>query len=162
MVGDMIVATVPDKSAAMRLKVVELESVILNSPEHIRPVDVADLPVTHHFSKGVYARELFIPKGHFLSGKIHKYTNLNIMSKGDMSVLTEDGVKRVQAPFTVVSPPGTKRIAYAHEDTIWTTIHGTDETDVDKIEQEFIAQSEQEFIEFCEKEIGMTKQIEAA
>lgn len=110
-----------------------------------------ECPVKHYFSKGVYARELFIPKGTVLTGEIHKHENLNIMSKGDLSVLTEDGVIRVQAPFTIVSPPGTKRAAYAHEDTIWTTIHGTDSKDVDEIKQEFIASSYQEYLEHCER-----------
>lgn len=110
-----------------------------------------EIPVKNYFSKGVYAREIFIPKGTTLTGKVHKYENLNIMSKGDMSVLMEDGsVQRVQAPFTVVSPPGTRRAAYAHEDTIWTTIHGTEETDLEKIEATFIAQTPAEYQLFCE------------
>lgn len=116
-----------------------------------------ELPVKHHFSQGVYARELFIPKGTLLTGKIHKFAQLNIMSQGEMSVLTEDGVKRVKAPFTIVSPPGTKRIAYAHEDTVWTTIHGTDETDLDKIEQTFIADTEADYAAFLEQ--AKTKEI---
>lgn len=108
----------------------------------------------NYFSKGVYAREIFIPKGTVLTGKIHKYENLNIMSKGDLSVLMDDGsVKRITAPFTVVSPPGTRRVAYAHEDTVWTTIHGTDELDVDKIEEQFIAQTPQDFQLFCDQQL---------
>lgn len=103
------------------------------------------------FSKGIYARELFIPKGTLLTGKIHKYQQLNIMTKGDLSVLTDQGIKRVQAGFVVVSPPGTKRIAFAHEDSVWITVHPTDEKDVDKIEHEFIAQSDQEYLEFTMK-----------
>jgi len=78
------------------------------------------------------------------------------MSCGDLSVLTEEGIQRVQAPFTIVSPAGTKRIAYAHEDTVWTTIHGTHETDLDKIESDLIAQNDQEYEEFC-KLTGETK-----
>jgi hypothetical protein len=112
-------------------------------------MEAIDLPVTNHFSKGVYARELFIPKGTILTGHIHKYTNLNIMSKGELSILTENGVIRVKSPYTVVSQAGTKRLAYAHEDTIWTTIHGTDETDIDLIENEFIAHSNEEYLTFC-------------
>lgn len=110
-----------------------------------------DLPVTHHFSLDVYAREMFIPKGTVLTGKIHKFENLNIMSKGELSILMEDGsVKRVKAPFTVVSPPGTRRVAYAHEDTIWTTIHGTPLTDLEEIESKFVAQNDGEFLAFVE------------
>lgn len=100
-----------------------------------------EIPIKHHFSKGVYAREIFIPKGSFIVGKIHKFENLNILSQGDMSIISIEGCARIKAPFTIVSPPGVKRAAYAHEDCIWTTIHGTNETDVDKIEDEFIVKS---------------------
>ncbi len=120
--------------------------------DQIRKLPEVELKVVHRFSDGVYARELHIPKGTVLTGHIHKYTNLNIMSKGDLSIRMEDGVKRVKAPFTVVSPPGTKRIAYAHEDTIWTTIHGTDETDIDAIEDHFIAHSCDEYEAFLRLE----------
>ena len=100
-----------------------------------------ELPITHHFSKDVYAREMIIPKGVLLVGKIHKYQNMNIISSGEISVLSVDGVKRVKAPYTFVSAAGAKRVGYAHEDTVWTTIHGTGETDVDKIEEQFIAKN---------------------
>lgn len=115
-----------------------------------------EIPIRHYFSQGVYAREITIPAGTLLTGEIHKYTQLNILSKGDISVLTEDGVKRVQAPFTVVSPPGTKRIAFAHEECVWTTIHGTDEVDLDKIEQHYIAKDDAEYLEHC-KALGVIK-----
>jgi hypothetical protein len=107
-----------------------------------------DLSVKHYFSPGIYARELFIPAGTLLTGKVHKFEHLNIMSQGDMSVLTENGIKRVQAPFTIVSPAGTKRIAFAHADSVWTTIHATEETDLDKIENLLIANSDAEYSEF--------------
>lgn len=125
----------------MRVKVNAIEVEMLKMPQ-------VDLPVTHHFAEGVYGRELFIPKGTVLTGKIHKYSQINVLVSGELSVLTEDGVKRVKPPFIIVSPPGTKRIAYAHEDSIWLTVHGTLETDLEKIENHFIAQSDQEYIEF--------------
>lgn len=102
----------------------------------------------HYFSKGVYAREVFIPKGLILTGHIHKYTNLNIISKGKIKVLIDGEIQILEAPYTLVSPPGTKRIVEALEDTVWTTIHGTDEVDLDRIEQTFIAHTEAEYIEF--------------
>lgn len=110
-----------------------------------------DIPVKHYFSQGVYAREITIPKDTILTGKIHKFSQLNILSKGDISVLTDEGIKRIQAPFTIVSPPGTKRIAYAHEECVWTTIHGTELTDLEKIEERFIAKDHQDYLEFCEQ-----------
>lgn len=103
-----------------------------------------EIPVNHHFSKGVYAREIFVPKDSFIVGKIHKHENLNILIKGEMTILSIEGSARIKAPFTIVSPPGVKRVAFAHEDCIWMTIHGTDERDLGKIEEQFIAKSYEE------------------
>jgi len=106
-----------------------------------------DIPVRHYFGPGIYAREITIPAGVVLTGKIHKYAHINIISKGEISVLTENGVKRIRAPFTMVSPPGTKRAGFAHEETVWTTIHGTDETDLEKLEAHFIAKDCADYLE---------------
>ncbi len=108
-----------------------------------------ELKVVHHFSHGVVARELHIPAGVDLTGRIHKFANLNTLSKGIMDIATENGVVRVEAPYTVVSPPGTKRAATTITDCVWTTYLGTNETDIDKIEAEFTTNSEQEYLEFA-------------
>ena len=130
-------------SVITRERLFDLERAMIQMPQ-------VALRLEHYFSDGVYARELHIPKGTLLTGKIHKYANLNIVSKGDVSVLIDGQIKRVQAPFTLVAPPGAKRIIYAHEDSIWTTIHCTDETDLDKIEAHFTAVSETEYLAFCD------------
>ena len=98
-----------------------------------------EIEIVHHFAPGVYAREMRVPKGTVLTGKIHRHGHLNIMSQGDVTIAKEDGKARVKAPYSFISEPGTKRAFYAHEDTVWTTIHPTDETDLDKLETELIA-----------------------
>lgn len=113
----------------------------------------AEIVVRNYYSDGVYAREITIPKGTCLTGRIHKFKNLNILVKGEMSVLTEDGIKRVKAGFTVVSPPGTKRIAYAHEECVWTTILRTDQIDADQIQLEFTVSTEDEYLQFQQKQL---------
>lgn len=130
-----------------RQRVVALEEAIR------RDLVLVDMPVRHHFSRGVYARELLIPAGTVLTGKIHKFDSLNILLEGELLVLTDQGVKHVKAGHLEVSPPGTKRAAYALTDTRWLTVHGTHKTDVAEIEAEFIAQTEPEFLEFCRKQL---------
>lgn len=92
----------------------------------------------HHFAPGQYAREIVIPAGTLLTGKKHKTEHLNVVSKGEITVWTEDGMRRIKAPFTFVSKPGTKRVGLAHEETVWITIHATSETDLVKLEAELI------------------------
>lgn len=93
-----------------------------------------------HFAPGVYARELFIPKGTLLTGKIHRHEHLNILLSGIVSVLTEtNGSELLQAPMVMISKEGTKRALFTHEDTLWMTIHPTDKIDLSEIEKEVIA-----------------------
>ena len=98
----------------------------------------ATLSLHHYFAQGLYARELQIPAGCALTGMVHKTEHLNILSLGTITVWTEDGMKTVSAPFTMVSRPGTKRVGFAHTDVVWTTIHATEERDIDKLEQELV------------------------
>jgi hypothetical protein len=106
---------------------------------HALEEEIAKLPpvetkTTHQFAKGLYIRSLFIPAGTFLTGKLHKSEHLSICAQGDITVLTPEGMKRVQAPHVVVCPAGTKRAAYTHTDTLWINVHATHERDLDKLE----------------------------
>ena len=110
-----------------------------------------DCTLTHYFTPKdekygccTYAREMFIPKGTLIIGKIHRHQHLNFISKGRVKVVTEFGTKYLEAPCTFVSEVGLKRAVYAEEDTLWTTVHLTEfesEAELDKIEQEVISPS---------------------
>lgn len=114
------------------------------------PGDV-EMPLQHTFAPGVYVRTIFIPAGSVLVGKIHKHQHANVLSKGRVTVLTESGgVEDLEGPLTMVSEPGTKRAVYAHTDTVWTTIHPTDKTDLKDIEDETIAKTFEEYEAFSQ------------
>lgn len=130
---------------SMRQKIVNLKDAILDSPDSHIEGEVRNI-----FTPGIYARELTIPAGSVIVGKVHKQINMNIITKGEISVLTEDGIKIVKAGEVIISQAGIQRVGYAHEETVWITLHGTNETDLDKIEDEFIAQSYESYLEFCE------------
>ena len=103
-------------------------------------VGPAACPVQHHFAPGAYGREMTLPAGHVVVGKIHKHAHINVISKGRVQVFTEqDGVLELAAPCTFVSSPGTKRVVHVLEETVWTTVHVTDKTDLAEIEREVIA-----------------------
>ena len=126
-----------------------VKSKIFAAEAYMREMPQVDIPIKNYFSQGVYAREITIPAGVILTGEIHKFRQLNILSKGCISVSTEEGIITIEAPYTIISPAGVKRIAYTHSECVWTTIHGTDETDIDIIRSKFIAKDEQEWLEFC-------------
>lgn len=102
-----------------------------------------DLTVRHLFTPGLYIREIFMPAGTRLISKIHKTEHPYVISKGKVGVWTEeDGVVTIEAPHTGITKPGTRRLLYIYEDTIWSTFHVTSETDVKKIEDQIIFKRE--------------------
>lgn len=115
--------------------------------DQMRGLPQLDVEVVHHFGHKSYGREIHIPKGAALTGRIQKFSNINILSQGEMTVLTKSGrMERVKAPWTEITPAGTKRVGYAHEDSVWTTIFATEETDPDIIVNFFTTNDEQEYL----------------
>lgn len=84
-------------------------------------------------SGGMHAISGTMKKGSIMVGSIHLTDHLNIMSCGDITVITEDGVVRLTGFNVLACKAGGRRIGLVHEDTTWTTIFKTDETDQAKV-----------------------------
>lgn len=104
--------------------------------------DPIDMPLRHFFAPHVCLREITMPANSFVIGKMHKTEHLNIITKGDVSVMGADG-KAIRYtvtshPIVFVSYPGVKKVLYNHAETVWMVPHITEETDLDKLEQDVI------------------------
>jgi hypothetical protein len=119
---------------------------ILNLEREIQKLPQAECPVKNIFCNGVYAREMFIPAGVVASGAVHKTEHISIVSKGRILLMTDDGVQEITAPYIGTSSAGIKRVAYAIEDTIITTFHATQETDIEKVIEELTESTLSELI----------------
>lgn len=97
-----------------------------------------DCPLKHHFAPGVYLREIFMPAGAIVIGKIHKTEHFNIVQQGRLMIFDEGGAHEIKAPCTFVSKPGIQKVLYIAEDTIWSTVHLTEERDLEKLEAALI------------------------
>ena len=128
-----------DNALAKRNSIYDLQALLIDVPDSLDAQECEDKYITHFFAPGVYARQMFIPAGMVAVGKIHKTAHVSIISCGKISVTTENGTETFEGPYTFINTPGEKRAVYAHTDTVWTTIHPTNETDIRKIEEEVIA-----------------------
>ena len=128
-----VIETEKPNAEEMTAKIYALEDAILKEAQ-------VEIPVTHHFAPGIYMREMFIPKGVVLTGAVHKTEHLNILSQGEISVWTDQGMKRLTACSVIKSNPGIKRAGFAHEDSIWITVHSnpTEERDPQKLWELFV------------------------
>lgn len=113
----------------------EIRGAILAAEGLMRQMPQVEIEPTHAFAQGLYSRSILIPKGTTLTGKVHKQDDLQIMVYGDISVLTEHGFKRLVGHQVFRGKAGLKQIGYAHEDTLWITVHAAESTDMDELER---------------------------
>lgn len=145
-----------ETKAKRRSRILAFQEAFSKMP-NVKFGDTDECPLTHRFADNVYVRQMFIPKGTLIVGKIHKHKHPNFLIKGKVTVVTEDkGVELLEGPLSMISEAGTKRIVFAHTDVIWETIHVTDKTDIKEIEKEIIAKDFKEYEEYKKN-----KQIES-
>ena len=76
----------------------------------------------HTFADSVYIREMTIEQGEVIIGAIHKHLHVWFLLSGNITVLSEGELKEYQAPCTVLSEPGVKRIIYGNKESKWKKI----------------------------------------
>jgi quercetin dioxygenase-like cupin family protein len=100
-----------------------------------------DLGIKHHFSSGVYAKEMHLPAGHFAVSHKHNFDHLSILAHG--SVIVEcDGIEsQMQGPCAIQIRAGVEHKITAISDSAWFCIHATSETDTSVIDEVLIEKS---------------------
>jgi len=93
-----------------------------------------------------------MPKGSFVIGHKHKTKHFNIVLSGRARVMCNNEISEISAPHIFVSGEGVRKVLYIIEDMKWATIHPTDETDLDNLEQILIEKSD------CWKEFQLSEQ----
>ena len=101
--------------------------------------------LNHYRIPGVYARELKLKAGTILTGKIHNFESLGILSQGRMRILTSEGAKIVEAPYVTVDKPGIKRLGVCETDCTFVSIHRTDAETIEDIEDELVSDTFEQF-----------------
>jgi quercetin dioxygenase-like cupin family protein len=93
----------------------------------------------HHFSEGLYAKEMELKEGSFAVQHKHTYDHLSILAKGRVRVLFDGELsKEYVAPACITIIKDINHAVYALEDSVWFCIHATSETDVDHIDKVLI------------------------
>lgn len=145
--GELLSPTVADAATgilhtAATIDVDRVEQIMLDT---LPPVDC---PLKHIFTPGLYTRQIFIPKDTLITSREHITEHPFVVISGDISVFSDnEQSQRYVAPHVGVTLPGTRRVLFAHEDTIWITFHATDLTKPDEIVEAVTAP-------YCNKYLG--------
>ena len=92
----------------------------------------------HSFADGIYIREMRMKKGQLGFSAIHKHSYGFFLLSGVLASSKEEGIEEFVAPCYVISPRGAKRIVYAIEDCVITTVHANPTNTQDLVEIEKI------------------------
>jgi len=142
-----------------RNKIVALEKEIRNTEGALVDDSFHELnPVKHTFAGGCYVREIYNPANEIVVTKIHKKEHPFFLMKGEMSILSEEGIQHIKAPYQGVTKPGTKRIIYTHEECVFTTVHATENTTIEDAEHEVICTKYEDLPPGCDA-LGILKEI---
>jgi quercetin dioxygenase-like cupin family protein len=97
-----------------------------------------DLGTVHHFSDGLYAKQMLIPKGYVAGSHSHEYSHMSILAKGHVIVSTDTSSTEYAAPACIEIVKHTLHNIEALEDSVWFCVHATEETNLKLIDNVLI------------------------
>lgn len=108
---------------------------------------IDEIPITHKFADQLYIRQMDMKAGQIVVGAIHNHLHVWFLMTG--RVLINNNGNKIEhiAPCYTVSKPGSRRVIYAVEDSIFINVHKnpTNTKDIKKLEQEIVSMTPEQF-----------------
>tara|TARA_R100001594_G_C3945568_1_gene241747 strand:- start:237 stop:728 length:492 start_codon:yes stop_codon:yes gene_type:complete len=133
------------------ISIADGENVVGNGNELVYP----DMwKYKHSFADGIYIREMHMKKGQIGFSAIHKHSYAFFLLSGILASSKEEGVEEFVAPCYIISPRGSKRIVYAVEDCVITTVHAnpSNTQDLKQIEKTNVVFSWEKYEEYLKEQ----------
>lgn len=106
-----------------------------------------DVPIKHSFADQIYVRQMNMKADQVIVGAIHNHQHVWFLLTGHVSINNNGEVIDYVAPCYTVSEPGSKRVIYAHEDSVFVNVHKNplNVKDIKQLEEEIVSISVDEF-----------------
>ncbi len=110
-------------------------------------------PLKHTFADGVYIRQMDMKSDSMVVGAIHNHLHVWFLLTGHLVVITEDTTEEFISPCYVLATPGSKRVIYALEDSIFVNIHKNPNNikDIKKLEDEIVSLTFEDYEKYINK-----------
>ena len=112
----------------------QLQTRIVKMEKQILLREQTDCPMHHWLEGEYYYRAILIRRGMLITGARHRLEH-ECIAIGDILVSTDLGLKRIRGYTRLWAEAGKKRIGFALQDTIWVTVHWTDQSSLERIEE---------------------------
>lgn len=102
----------------------EIENDLLKRPQ----LEDSDYSLKEYYSGGMYCRQITIPAGALITGRVYKFDHVEIMLSGDITIISDDGSETFYTGNNVIEAKAGKRQAgFSHSETTWLTINSVPE-----------------------------------
>jgi quercetin dioxygenase-like cupin family protein len=110
-------------------------------------------PLEHTFADGIYVRQMSMNKDSLVVGAIHNHLHVWFLMSGHITVATENESNEYIAPCHVLATPGTKRVIYANEDSVFVNVHKNPSNcqDIEELEKEIVSATFEDYQEYLNK-----------
>jgi hypothetical protein len=154
--SELITVDSNEVAISNREKIHNLQNYLIDKADEVSIVTHQDselFPLKHTFADGVYIRQMSMNKDTLVIGAIHNHLHVWFLLSGIITVATEDVNEEYVAPCYIVSTPGTKRVIYANEDSIFVNVHKnpTNCKDIGTLEEEIVSATFEEYEEYKNK-----------
>ena len=112
-----------------------------------------NFPLKHTFADGIYIRQMDMKADSMVVGAIHNHLHVWFLLTGRLAVVTEDTTEEFISPCYVLATPGSKRVIYAMEDSIFVNVHKNPSNikDIKKLEDEIVSLTFEDYEEYINK-----------
>lgn len=113
----------------------------ISSPEHLK----------HYFANGSYVREMALPAGVIVVGRIHKHETINILLEGEITVVDENGSRTdLKAPHIFIAPAGNQKAAITRTPVRWLNSVACETKDPKEAELMLTCETMEEYNQYLE------------
>ncbi|MAN60801.1 MAG: hypothetical protein CMI60_02530 [Parvibaculum sp.] len=140
-----------------REEIKSLQELLINNADGVniegdgnKIVHSDNFPLKHTFADGIYVRQMDMKAGSIVVGAIHNHLHVWFLLTGHLAVATEDSIEEFVAPCYVLATPGSKRVIYAMEESIFVNIHKnpSNTENIDNLEKEIVSKTFEEYEQY--------------
>lgn len=118
---------------------------------HLREMDNDTTSIVEYFASDAYVREMVIPAGTCVIGRVHKADCINILLEGEIVIVDNEGNrKEMKAPQVFIAKAGHQKAGFAIKDTRWLNCFSCKEEQLADVVNHFTVETEEEYIKLLE------------
>jgi len=103
--------------------------------------ETPEVPIKHSFADQIYIRQMDLKKGHVIVGAVHNHLHVWFLLTGHVVINNNGKIIEHIAPCYTVSSPGSQRLIYALENSIFVNVHKnpTNTENIKELEKEIVS-----------------------